>query len=62
MDKTVRDIISDFESFSVWEDKYRFIIELGEELEGLSNELKVDKNLIRGCQSKVWLVCHYDKN
>ena len=61
MDKTVRDIISDFESFSVWEDKYRFIIELGEELEGLSNELKVDKNLIRGCQSKVWLVCHYDK-
>lgn len=61
MDKVINNIISDFECFSSWEDKYRFIIELGQELKELSNDSKIDKNLIRGCQSKVWLVCHYDK-
>ena len=60
MDKIASSIISDFESFSVWEDKYRFLIDMGQDLESLSNDLKIDKNLIRGCQSKVWLVCCYN--
>ena len=60
MDKISSNIIADFELLSNWEEKYRFIIELGQELESLSHNLKIDQNLIRGCQSKVWLVCKYD--
>jgi cysteine desulfuration protein SufE len=61
MDKISSNIIADFELLSNWEEKYRFIIELGQELESLSHNLRIDQNLIRGCQSKVWLVCKYDE-
>ena len=61
MDKISSNIIADFELLSNWEEKYRFIIELGQELESLSHNLRIDQNLIRGCQSKVWLVCKCDE-
>jgi cysteine desulfuration protein SufE len=61
MDKISSNIIAEFELLSNWEEKYRFIIELGQELESLSHNLRIDQNLIRGCQSKVWLVCKYDE-
>jgi cysteine desulfuration protein SufE len=61
MDKISSNIIADFELLSNWEEKYRFIIELGQELESLSHNLRINQNLIRGCQSKVWLVCKYDE-
>ena len=60
MDKVSRDIISDFESFDTWEEKYQFLIEMGQELESISDDFKTDKNIIEGCQSKVWLTCQYD--
>jgi len=47
-----------FEEFSVyedWMDKYAYLIELGNELEPIDAKYKVDGNLIRGCQSRVWL-------
>jgi cysteine desulfuration protein SufE len=43
-----------FEFFDDWEDKYRFVIDLGKELPDISEEYKTDTNLIRGCQSQVW--------
>ena len=61
MDKISSNIIADFELLSDWEEKYRFVIELGQELESLEQSVKIDQNLIRGCQSKVWLVCKYDE-
>ena len=61
MDKISSNIIADFELLSDWEEKYRFVIELGQELESLEQNVKIDQNLIRGCQSKVWLVCKYDE-
>ena len=44
-----------FSLFTHWEDKYRYIIDLGKELPELDEKDKIEKNLIRGCQSQVWL-------
>lgn len=55
MSETLEDISEAFAFFDDWEDKYRFIIDLGKELPGLPDEEKIDDNLIHGCQSQVWL-------
>jgi cysteine desulfuration protein SufE len=44
-----------FEFFDDWQDRYRFIIDLGKQLPALPDALKVDSNLVRGCQSQVWI-------
>jgi cysteine desulfuration protein SufE len=51
-----------FSFFDSWEDKYRFVIDLGRDVAPLNAEDRIDANLIRGCQSQVWLVASYDKN
>jgi len=53
------EIIEDFELFDDQMDKYEHIIDEGSELEKLDNKYKIDKNLVKGCQSKVWLVAEY---
>ena len=50
-------IIDDFSMFDEWLDKYEYLIELGKSLEGLPEEKKTEDNLIKGCQSRVWLDC-----
>ena len=45
-----------FAFFDAWEDRYRFIIDLGRELPNLDEAHKNPANLVRGCQSQVWLV------
>ncbi len=56
------DIRSSFEFFDSWEDKYRFIIDLGKTLPELPEHNRVEANLVRGCQSQVWLVPVYDSD
>ena len=53
------EIIADFELFGDWMDKYEYIIQLGKDLPLISSQYKIDDNLIRGCQSKVWLHADY---
>lgn len=48
-------IIKDFEFLDDWEQKYEYLIDLGKELKGLPDDKKTDENLIKGCQSKVWI-------
>ena len=50
------DIVEDLSFFDDWEERYRYIIDLGRELPALPKEHQQDQNLIRGCQSQVWLV------
>jgi cysteine desulfuration protein SufE len=52
---TLDELLDTFEFFDDWEDKYRFIIDLGKELPGLPDTDKTNAHLIRGCQSRVWL-------
>lgn len=54
------DIRDSFAFFDSWEDKYRFVIEIGRDLPPLDQALKSEENLVRGCQSQVWLVADYD--
>lgn len=46
-----------FEFLDDWEDKYRFVIDLGKDLPVMEASLQTEANLVRGCQSQVWLVC-----
>ncbi|NMA73343.1 MAG: SufE family protein [Bacteroidales bacterium] len=49
------EIISEFELFDDWMDRYQLLIDLGNSLEPLDEEYKTNQNLIEGCQSRVWL-------
>ena len=49
------EIIDDFALFDTWEEKYQYIIEIGQKLKPLAAEFKTDENKIKGCQSSVWL-------
>ena len=57
--KTIKDIeagiIGDFEMFDDWVQKYEYLIDLGKELVPIEEKYKTEDNLIRGCQSRVWL-------
>ncbi len=56
MDITIDRIMQNFDVLSDWEDRYRYIIELGRKLPPFDEKYKVDDNLVRGCVSQVWLV------
>ena len=49
------EIIDEFSMFDDWMQRYEYIIDLGKNLPLIKEELKTDNNLIKGCQSKVWL-------
>ncbi len=53
-------IIREFELLGDWQERYKYIIKLGQKLEPLDEEHKVDENLVRGCQSQVWLYTELD--
>lgn len=49
------EIIDEFSVFEDWMDKYEYIIELGKSVPVIDQEQKTEANLIKGCQSRVWL-------
>ncbi|MAY83147.1 MAG: Fe-S metabolism protein SufE [Flavobacteriales bacterium] len=49
------EVIDEFAMFDDWMDKYEYIISLGKELPLIDEGKKVEKNIIKGCQSRVWL-------
>ena len=54
------DIAEEFEFFGDWMERYEHIIELGKELDPIADRYKLDEHLIRGCQSRVWLLATKD--
>ncbi len=54
------DIRETFAFFDSWEEKYRFVIDLGKDLPHMDPSLKTDEHLVRGCQSQVWLAARVD--
>jgi cysteine desulfuration protein SufE len=52
----IEELIDNFEFLDGWEDKYRYIIELGEKLPVLDVEFHTEEWKVKGCQSQVWLV------
>jgi len=53
--QTQQELIDEFAMFSDWQDRYEHLIELGKELPLIAPEKKTDENIVRGCQSRVWL-------
>ncbi|WP_299676004.1 SufE family protein [uncultured Tenacibaculum sp.] len=49
------EIIDEFSMFEDWMERYEYIIELGKSLPLIAENYKLDENLIKGCQSKVWM-------
>jgi cysteine desulfuration protein SufE len=59
---SLESIIGDFELLDDWEDRYRYLIELGRELQPLPDAARTDANKVRGCASQVWLDTHVERN
>lgn len=49
------EIIDEFSMFDDWEERYQYMIDLGKSLPLINEQYKLDSNLIKGCQSKVWV-------
>ena len=55
-------IIDEFNFFQDWSEKYQYLIDLGKNLPEFDQNNKIDSNLIKGCQSKVWLNSSFNDN
>ena len=53
-------IVEEFSVFTDWMDKYEYIIELGKGVPAIAENEKTEDNLIKGCQSRVWLSCRVE--
>ena len=54
------DIVDIFELLDDWDQRYRYLIELGEQLPAMPEELKTDDNKVKGCMSQVWVSAYAD--
>jgi cysteine desulfuration protein SufE len=54
------EIVEEFALFDDWMDKYEHLISLAKDLPLISEDKKVDDNLVRGCQSRVWLTANHE--
>lgn len=67
MRQDLNEIIEDFSLFEDWEERYRYLIDLGRTLPEMKENLKTDEHIVRGCTSRVWMVlrskngcCYFD--
>jgi cysteine desulfuration protein SufE len=56
IDAELQDLAAEFDLLGDWEERYRYIIDLGRTLAPLNDAERVDTNKVRGCASQVWLV------
>jgi cysteine desulfuration protein SufE len=59
IDQAQEQIVEEFSVFADWMEKYTYLIDLSKELTGFKEEYRNSKNLIKGCQSQVWLQDEY---
>ena len=57
MTRTIDDLVEDFELFEDWEDRYRYIVDLGKKLPPMPEDEKTEESRVRGCMSQVWMTC-----
>ncbi len=60
IEESTSNIVSEFDNFDDWMDKYNYLIELGKSLPLIDEKHKIESNLIEGCQSRVWLHAEFD--
>ena len=59
---TIDEIIDNFAVLDYWDDRYRYVIELGRELAPLPEAVRTDVNKVQGCASQVWLATSVEPN
>lgn len=52
----IDELVEEFDFLGDWEERYRYLIELGQDMPALSDHEKTDQNRVKGCTSRVWLV------
>ena len=60
IEEATSNIVSEFDNFDDWMDKYNYLIELGKSLPLIEEKHKTEANLIEGCQSRIWLHAEFD--
>jgi len=60
--KEIDELIEDFSFFESWEDKYQYLIDMGRNVPQMADELKIDENKLRGCQSIVYFSNSYNED
>src|SRR5664279_2969708 len=55
---TIDEIVDNFTLLDEWDDRYRYVIELGRTLSPLAESAHTDANKVQGCASQVWLLIH----
>lgn len=53
---SINELVENFSLFDDWEERYRYLIDLGKSLEPMDEALKTENTLVRGCTSRVWMV------
>lgn len=60
--ETLEDLVENFSLFDEWEERYRYLIDLGRKIPKLDEALKLDEYLVKGCTSRVWLIAEVKDN
>ena len=60
IEEVQNEIIDEFSMFEDWEERYQYMIDLGKDLPLIEEKYKTEDNIIKGCQSKVWVHAHLD--
>ena len=60
MSDGIQDLQENFALFDDWEERYRYLIDLGRKLPHIDEALKTDDHIVRGCTSRVWLIATRD--
>lgn len=53
--ETLEELVDNFALFEDWEERYRYLIDLGRTLPAMDESLKTEENLVKGCTSRVWM-------
>lgn len=59
-DMTIDELVQNFSLFDDWEERYRYLIDVGRGLPHLDSSLRADDNMVRGCTSQVWMISEID--
>lgn len=60
MNMTIEEIVDNLALFEDWEDRYRYLIDMGSRLPVMDDTLKTETSKVRGCMSQVWMVLGWD--
>lgn len=60
--KNLTDLAEGFDLFAGWEDRYRYLIDLGQRLPPLDDAYRTDRHLVKGCTSRVWIHAEIREN